>query len=220
MNVKGDAAAERFPQRAAAARATRAALVAAASQLFTERGYTAATVQQIAERAGVVRATVFTSVPGGKPELLRLARDMALAGDDEPVPVPQRQWFLEAMAEPDGERLLTRQAGNYRRILQRAAALEVELQAAARTTPELADLAAEARRQRTRGARLVVQHLAGKPPGLRSEVSEGHAADIICALSSAGVWTELVIERGWTPERFEGWLACQLATALLVKSQV
>lgn len=65
----------------------------AATELFIERGYPAATIASIAERAGVARPTVFTSVPGGKPERLKLARDLAIAGDDEAVPVPERDWF-------------------------------------------------------------------------------------------------------------------------------
>lgn len=219
MDVKSTDDGERFPRRAAAARATRASLVAAASELFTQSGYGATTVQQIAGRAGVGRATVFTSVPGGKPELLRLARDVALAGDDEPVPIPQRTWFLDAMAQPDGHSLLRRQAGNYRRILQRAAALELELQAAAKTKPELAALAAEARLQRTRGAGLVVQHLSQKPPGLKPDLSSDHAADIICALSSASLWKELVNDRKWSPNSFEQWLAQQLIAGLLPNSE-
>lgn len=215
MAVKGSAQAERFPARAAAARATRAALVGAAAELFVRHGYARTTVQQVAARAGVARATVFTSVPGGKPELLRLARDQALAGDDEPVPVPQRSWFIDTMAEPDGERLLRRQAGNYRRMLERAAALELELQAAAPTHPELSDLAADARRQRALGALLVVRHVAGKPPGLRPRLTQQKAADALYALCSANVWALLVTDRGWSPAAFEKWLGDQLVAALL-----
>ena len=83
----------------------------AAAELFVERGYAAATIAAIAGRAGVARPTVFPSVPGGKPELLKLARDLAIAGDDEPVPVPERGWFRSAMAQDDPAELLARQAG-------------------------------------------------------------------------------------------------------------
>jgi AcrR family transcriptional regulator len=52
--------------------------------LFVERGYAPTTIEAIAERAGVSRRTVFTSV-GGKADLSKLAFDWTLAGDDEPV---------------------------------------------------------------------------------------------------------------------------------------
>ena len=66
------------------ARTTRRAIVEAGTALFVERGFAGTTVDAIAERAGVSRKTVFTSV-GGKVGLLKLAIDWALVGDDEPV---------------------------------------------------------------------------------------------------------------------------------------
>ena len=66
--------------------------MAAASELFVERGYTAASLREVAEVAGVARPTVAAAF-GSKPALLRQVLDEALAGDDEPVPVTQRPWF-------------------------------------------------------------------------------------------------------------------------------
>jgi len=56
--------------RAGQARATRLALLEAAGHLFARQGYVATSIEQIADAAGVSRATVFTSV-GGKPVLLK-----------------------------------------------------------------------------------------------------------------------------------------------------
>ena len=64
----------RSPLRDAQVQATRRAVVAAAHDLFVEVGYAAATVEAIAERAGVSRKTVFTAV-GGKAVLLDRALD-------------------------------------------------------------------------------------------------------------------------------------------------
>src|SRR5450759_2513013 len=86
--------------RAGQARATRLALLEAAGRLFAERGYVATSIEEIAEAAGVSRATVFTSV-GGKPALLKAAYDVALVGDDEPVSMPDRPDSLRSKAEPD-----------------------------------------------------------------------------------------------------------------------
>ena len=73
------------PLRKAQAAATRRAIIDAAATSFIERGYVATSIETIAEAAGVSRATVFTSV-GGKKELLKKAYDVALVGDDEPIP--------------------------------------------------------------------------------------------------------------------------------------
>ena len=51
-------------------------------------------------QAEVSRKTVFTSV-GGKVALLKLAYDYAMAGDDEPVPMIEREGLQAIMAEPD-----------------------------------------------------------------------------------------------------------------------
>ena len=200
--------ARRFPRREAAARRTRTALVGAAAELFAERGYAAATIAAIAERAGVARPTVFTSVPGGKPELLKLARDMAIAGDDEPVPVPERDWFRSAMAQDDPAELLARQAGNYRMILDRAAALELVLITAAAIDPELGPLLEQARVQRAMGTRLVVRRLM-ELQAVSPERAES-AADTIYALASPEVYALLVRDRGWSADDYQQWLAEKL----------
>ena len=203
----------RFPRREASARRTRTALVQAAAELFVERGYAATTVVQIAERAGVARPTVFTSVPGGKPELLKLARDQALAGDDEPVPVPERSWIREAMAPDDPREVLRRQAGNFRLLNDRAARLELELAAAARADPVLAELSARSRTQRRAGAGFVVRRLVEL--GAVAAERADDAADTLYALSGPQVYALLVHDRGWSPDRYQDWLAERLETALL-----
>jgi len=57
-------------RRQAAAR-TRVAILDAAREMFTERGYLATPMAAIAERAGVALDTVYASI-GRKPELARL----------------------------------------------------------------------------------------------------------------------------------------------------
>ena len=93
------------PLRKAQAAATRRAIIDAAAASFIERGYVATSIETIAEAAGVSRATVFTSV-GGKKELLKKAYDVALVGDDEPIPFPLRPASLAVRAEPDPRRFL------------------------------------------------------------------------------------------------------------------
>lgn len=68
---------------------TRRRIVAAAAELFVSDGYAGASVDAIAAAAGVSRKTVFTAV-GGKAELLALALDWAVAGDDAPRPLADR----------------------------------------------------------------------------------------------------------------------------------
>ena len=206
-------ATERFPRRADKARRTRLALIAAAAELFAERGYTGTTIEAIAQKAGVARPTVFTSMPGGKPQLLKEARDVAIAGDDEPVPIPQRTWYVQTLAQSDPVVLLRMQSGNNRRILERVAALELVIRATG-ADPALATLAAEARRQRRFGAATItgrLHELGALRPGLTHEA----ARDIYYAIASPEVFMLLTHDQGWSGTAYEEWLADQLIYALV-----
>src|SRR5689334_4160885 len=89
--------------RAQQAAGTRAAVLAAAHELFVEQGYGATTVDQIAARAGVSKPTVFSAV-GNKQTVLSAVRDVAMAGDDEQVAVSDRPAADRIRAEPDQRR--------------------------------------------------------------------------------------------------------------------
>ena len=91
--------------RADQARRTRRRIVDAAAELFAEHGYAGTTIDAIATAAGVSRKTVFDSV-GGKAQLMKLAYDFAIVGDDEPVALADRPEMRAMLAEPDyGKRL-------------------------------------------------------------------------------------------------------------------
>src|SRR6476469_7238109 len=70
------------PTRAHQARQNRRAVLDAAHDLFVEQGYGATTLEQIADRAGVSKPTVFNAV-GNKVEVFRTIRDIAMAGGGE-----------------------------------------------------------------------------------------------------------------------------------------
>lgn len=203
-----------FPQRAAAAAETRRRVISAAGTLFVTRGWTGTTVDAIAEAAGVARATVFTAVPGGKPALLKAARDVALAGDAQPVRVSERPWFRRAMAAEDGVELLRRQARNYALINGRASGLDAVLMSASASDPDLTQMRLEAQGQRRTGCRLVVQRLdALGSPRLRSSVP--YSTDALYALAGPGPYLQLTMDCGWSPGRYERWLAATMIASLL-----
>ena len=152
---------------------------------------------------------MFTSVQGGKAQLLKEARDQALAGDDEPIPVPQRSWFLHAMAQSDPAELLRLQAGNYRHILDRSARLERALVTGAATDPGLLELYLTAKMQRHFGCLMVADRLA-ELGALGPTQTPADVADAIYALASPDVYVLLIEDRQWSPDRYEAWLALEL----------
>ncbi|HET7530907.1 MAG TPA: helix-turn-helix domain-containing protein [Mycobacteriales bacterium] len=201
------------PLRAAKAAQTRRRIVAAAHDLFVSKGYLATTVDEIAAHAGVSRPTVFVAV-GGKPELLKLARDYAIAGDDEPVPLPQRPMFQELWAEKDGARKIALYARNMRVVHGRVADIEHVLQASRQADHELEELGRIALEQRRYGCRLVARSLAEQVE-LRDGLQTGEVADVLYAVASPEVFRMLTGTCGWSPARYERWLAATLTRELL-----
>jgi AcrR family transcriptional regulator len=87
--------------RAEQSRATRQRVLGAAQALFLRRGYAGATVEAIANRAGVSVQTVYNTV-GGKAALFKAVYDTMLAGDDDPIPIIERPTFRGMRAATDG----------------------------------------------------------------------------------------------------------------------
>src|SRR5512139_1844715 len=76
-------------RRQAQARETRRQIIEAARLLFSEHGYTGATIEAIAEEAGVAPETIFATF-GNKRTILAAVIDVAVGGDAQPVPLLQR----------------------------------------------------------------------------------------------------------------------------------
>jgi AcrR family transcriptional regulator len=202
------------PLRKAQAAATRRAIIDAASALFIERGYVATSIEAVAEAAGVSRATVFTSV-GGKKALLKTAYDVALVGDDEPIPFPLRPASLAVRAEPDPQRFLVGYTGLIVDINTRLAPIYEAVRGAASADPEVRDVFEAIGAERRVGAGRVVGDLVAKGARLREGLEEDAAADILWVLIDAGLFHLLVHRRGWAVDRFQTWLAEAIQRELL-----
>ena len=153
--------------RAEQVRATRRAVVEAARELFVRQGWTATSIEHVAAAAGVSRATVFTV--GGKPELLKLAYDTAIGGDDEDVAMADRPAVRELAAAPDRDALVARYVELVVAAGVRVAGIYVALRAAADADERVRALFAEVQAQRLAGATGFVGALAARGwlrPGL------------------------------------------------------
>jgi AcrR family transcriptional regulator len=189
-------------RRQAAAR-TRAAILDAARQLFTERGYAATPMTAIADRAGVALDTIYASV-GRKPELARLLIETAISGTDQAIPAEQRDYVRAIQAAPDAGTKIAIYAAAVAAIAPRLALVLAIIQQAARDEPELARLWDQIAERRAANMRRFVADLANAAP-LRLDPDQ--AADIVWATNSAEMYQLLVIQRGWSPQRYERFLA-------------
>jgi TetR/AcrR family transcriptional regulator, regulator of autoinduction and epiphytic fitness len=195
------------------ARRTRLAIVTAARELFLARGYAATTIDAIAAAAQVSRRTVFNAA-GGKVELLKLALDWSITGDDEPVALADRPAVKAIQAERDPARALQLWADMVAAIAVRVAPIAAVLYAAADVDPEAAEMLAAEAGNRMFGAAAFVSHLAALD-GLAAGVSQQHAADQCWALMDGHMYQLLVLQRGWTAEEYSRWLSGTLAATLL-----
>jgi AcrR family transcriptional regulator len=202
-----------LPSRARQTRATRRAIVAAAEELFVERGYAATTIDAIAARAGVGRKTVFSSV-GGKGALLKLVWDWALVGDDEPVPMADRPAVRAMLAERDPRRLVRMWVDMQLDVGARAAPVGGVVMAAADVDDEVRRLVDVIRHESMAGATAFVSHLA-EVGGLRDGVTVERAADACWAVVNSLLWHLLVTIRGWPAGEYGDWLADVLTATLL-----
>jgi AcrR family transcriptional regulator len=189
-------------RRQAAAR-TRAAILDAARELFTERGYAATPMSAIAGRAGVALDTVYASV-GRKPELARLLIETAISGTDQAIPAEHRDYVHAIQDAPDAHTKIAIYAGEIAAIAPRMALVLGIIQQAAPDEPDLAALWTEIAERRAANMRLFVADLAAVTP-LRLDPDQ--AADIVWATNAAEMYQLLVGQRGWTPQRYERFLA-------------
>lgn len=199
--------------RAEQARRTRRQIVAAAGELFAERGYAATTVDAIAERAGVSRKTVFTAV-GGKPVLIKLAYDWAIVGDDEEVPLVERERVKKMRQETDPSRVMEAYARHFVEVVVRVAPLYLALRNAADADAEARALFEEVRAERMRGMRMFAEQLA-RIGGLRAGLTVRRANDLMFFYIDPSHYELLVITRGWSLAAFREWFLSSTRLHLL-----
>jgi AcrR family transcriptional regulator len=176
-------------------------ICSAAHRLFSTKGYLATSIDEIAAEAGVARPTVFAAV-GPKPMILKAVVDQAMAGDDTPVPLVERPWFIEAVDEPDPVRSLQLHVRNVCWILQRVALLLRALETAAAIDEDAAALWTDLRRQRRTGTAGIAADLAAKTT-LRC--TEQVLADMLFTVPPDAFY-RLVHEEGWSVDEFQAWL--------------
>ncbi|MET0325720.1 MAG: helix-turn-helix domain-containing protein [Ilumatobacteraceae bacterium] len=186
-------------RREAQARETQRQVLRAAHDLFVERGYRATTIADVAEAAGVSVPTVYAGF-GTKADLLRRAIEVAMAGDDDPIPVadrPTHQWVVDT---DDGLELLRRYSVACGAMVDRIGRIYGVLTGAADADPVLSELLATFDAQRLTAAVWVVTAVRDRG-GLPAGVDVDAARDIVWMANSPELYA-LTLKRGWSTERY------------------
>jgi AcrR family transcriptional regulator len=193
------------PLRQEQARQTRRAILDAALPLFVECGYAGTSMGDIARAAAVSIKTV-EAIFGTKAKLLVALRDVTIVGDDQAIPLAERPWFQEMLAEPEPRRQLRLFAQGTCRIKHRTARLNEVIRRAAPGDPEIGQLWQVVQEQMMADLRMVAERLAAKGV-LREQLDLAQAAEILWLLNHPSVYYLAIVERGWPEEQFEQWLA-------------
>ncbi len=202
-----------FPRRRERARATRERVLDAARALFVQRGFVGTTIDAIAERADVSPETVYASF-GTKRAVLAELVDVSIAGGVDAPPIFEQEWVRELREEPDPRRRLAILASNGRAILERRADIDEVVRGAASAEPELAALRDRGKAERFAGQRELLRIVVG-PAGLRPGLDFAATADVLYAIGSPDMYRLLVVDRGWSSDRFERWYTDTLERLLL-----
>lgn len=203
-------------RRAEQAAATRAAVLRAARDHFTSRGYAATGVADIAASAQVNVDTVYRVV-GRKPQLMLAVIDMALSGTDEPVVAEQRD-YVQAVLAADGARAkLVTYAEGLGRAMPRVAPLFDSLAQAALTEPACAELRDAIGARRRANMQKLAEDLRATG-SLRDDLSDDQVADLLWT-TNAPEYYALAVARGWTPETYAERLG-DLWTRLLLAAPI
>jgi AcrR family transcriptional regulator len=195
------------------ARRNRARIIDVALTLFVRDGYAGTTIPAIAGEAGVSVETVYKSF-GNKAGLLKAVWDVTLVGDDEPIPMDEREEVRSVMAEPDPKRKIELYAYFVPMIVGRVGPLALVIREAASGDPSAAAIETQIEEERLTGMRMFAQHL-HDGGHLRSGVAVDMACDVLWTVTSPAMWDLLVLQRGWDAESFSRFIADSAIAVLL-----
>jgi len=202
-------------RRQAAARETQRHIAQSARELFIERGYVATSIRDIADRAQVSVQTIYNAFEGGKAAIFGRVMDIAVVGDDEPVALPERPEYQAMLATADPEELLSIAVDMSVALYRRMEPLIPAIRAAVAADPGIAEgWQANYGRNRYEGTRPAMARL-GELRALRADVDVDSATDIVWTVLSLETYEALVVERGWNPDEYVGFVRRALGATLL-----
>ncbi|HEX6856441.1 MAG TPA: helix-turn-helix domain-containing protein [Streptosporangiaceae bacterium] len=200
----------RSPLRAAQAGQTRLAILTEATRLFAEQGWAGTGMRDIARAAQVSVETVYANF-GSKAQLLKQAMDVAVVGDDEPVPLSDRPEF-RALASGDARARAAATGRLLVNLRRRTARLQGVLQQAGPSDPELAEVLRAGRvteRQQFReGITAVAQR----------DVTETEVDEMFAVLSN-DVYLLLTDTCGWSDDAYQSWVATTVVRLLNLQGE-
>jgi AcrR family transcriptional regulator len=193
----------RSTSRQEQAASTKLRIAEAARKLFTANSYGTTSMEAIAGEAGVAGRTVYSAF-GTKREILSLICEQWLER------ARARERASEVLAEPDPIARLRAAAGWLRGLYEAGFDVVLIFDGAMDSSAETRELL----RAKLAGRNQVMDAMiASLTTSLRVPLADAQAT--FRAFAAPGVYQELVTDHGWSPDRFERWLADTLQGQLL-----
>src|SRR5438876_366364 len=195
------------PVRERQADDTRRRIIEATRKLLQSEGYAGMTIEAIAQRAEVSAQSVYSIFKSKTGILIELLNQATFGADYEDA-------VRKALSASDPETRLRLAAPIARQIHDAQSATFDLLRGAGVVAPELAKLEQqrEALRYERQERMIISLREAGR---LKPELDHRTARDIFWMFTGRDVYRMLVRERGWSPQKYQDWLADTLVHALL-----
>jgi len=194
------------------ASARRHSVVLAARDLFEQDGYRPTTIAAIAARAGVSAESVYKGF-GSKAELAKAVFDLALAGDDEPIPIAERPAMQAVHAEPDARRKIVMFVGGLALRQARSAGVQLLIRDGRHVDDALTPVWAKVNDEGLVGMTMLGRHLLDTGQ-LRPGIDLNEVRDVLWNYLAIDTYERLVLTRGWPLQRYSAWLARTITSAL------
>jgi len=194
------------------ARARQRAVVLAAKELFERDGFRSTTITAVAKSAGVSAESVYKGF-GTKAVLAKAVFDYVIAGDDEPVPIAQRSEAQAVQAEPDLRRKLTLYFEGMVRRQQRSAKVQLLIRDGRHVDPSLEEIWQKLLNERLFGMGMLGNHLL-ESGQLRDGIEADEVRDVLWTCTAIELYELLVLDRGWSLDRYAGWITGMATIAL------
>jgi AcrR family transcriptional regulator len=186
---------------------TRRRIIEATRKLLQSEGYAGMTIEAIAQRAEVSAQSVYAIFKSKTGILIELLDQATFGADYEEA-------VRKALSARDPESRLRLAAPIARQIHDAQSATFDLMRGAGVVAPELAKL--EQQRESLRYERQERMIISLRHAGrIRPGVEQGTARDIFWMLTGRDVYRMLVRERGWSSQKYQGWLADTLVHSLL-----
>ncbi len=199
-------------RRQEAAEEARRLVLRTSRELFLTGGYGRTTIAAIARAAGVSKESVYKGF-GGKPGLVRAIYEQSLLGAGGP-PAEERSDRVQTTVNDPHE--LMEQLGRFTTEVSPLGSPVFLLirDAAASGDPEMAQLLGEVDDARYRRMLHNARQVLGRGV-LRADLTEEEVADVMFTCTSAELYENLVLKRGWSAERYGRFITRTMTANLL-----